>query len=148
MSWKRYARNAKPSKEMAALVKWAAVNGISHRSGLEIKVQKDLWTRKHSYDYEPVKIPYTIPKTEHTYKPDLRLPNGIYIEIKGEFTAADRKKHLYVRECHPHMDLRFVFGNPKQKFSKRPGASTYAQWCDKQGFKWAHGEVPEEWFHE
>ena len=53
-----------------------------------------------------------------TYTPDFELPNGIIIESKGRFVAADRKKHLLVQKQHPELDIRFVFSNSKAKISK------------------------------
>lgn len=46
------------------------------------------------------------------------LDNGILIEIKGYFTATDRKKHLLVKEQNPELDIRFVFGNSKNRIHK------------------------------
>ena len=40
-------------------------------------------------EYEKHQIRYTKPATNHTYKPDFRLPNGIFIETKGRFTLED-----------------------------------------------------------
>jgi hypothetical protein len=54
---------------------------------------------------------------------------------------------MQVRECHPELDIRFVFGNAQTRLSKR-SATTYAAWCDKHGFKWAHKHVPDEWLEE
>ena len=47
------------------------------------------------------------------------LYNGIIIETKGRFTAADRRKHLLVRKQHPHLDIRFVFENSNAKKLER-----------------------------
>ena len=58
------------------------------------------------------------------------LSNGIIIETKGSFTAADRRKHLAIKKQHPKLDIRFVFENSKRKLSK--GAkSSYGEWCIK-----------------
>lgn len=45
------------------------------------------------------------------------------------------------------MDIRFVFQNPKNKLYKR-SKTTYADWCDKHGFKWATKVIPSSWFKE
>ena len=83
-----------------------------------------------------------------TYTPDFLLDNGIIIETKGRFTVHDRQKHLMIRKQYgDEHDIRFVFSNPNQKLYK--GAkSTYAQWCDKKGFKYAKEYIPEAWFYE
>lgn len=68
------------------------------------------------------------------------------METKGRFVAADRSKHLAVKEQHPEHDIRFVFerNNTLNKKSK----TTYSMWCDKHGFKWAIKRIPEEWLRE
>jgi hypothetical protein len=75
------------------------------------------------------------------------LPNGIIIETKGMFTAADRRKHLAIKRQHPNLDIRFVFENGRRKLRK--GAkSTYGEWCDKHGFMCYTRIIPEEWLKE
>jgi hypothetical protein len=112
------------------------------RSGLEEKVAKELSESGIKYEYESMKIKYDVSETR-TYTPDFILPNGIIVETKGRFVAADRKKHLLIQKQFDY-DIRFVFQNAKAKLFK--GAkSTYSQWCDKHGFLWAQGSIPEEW---
>jgi hypothetical protein len=116
------------------------------RSGLEEKVGDELKAKGVSFGYESDKIKWTDHKIR-TYTPDFFLPNGIIIETKGRFTAADRRKHLEIQKQHPEQDIRFVFDNAKNKLYK--GAkSTYADWCDKNGFKWAEKSIPEAWLNE
>lgn len=117
-----------------------------YKSGLEDKVAEQLKESGIKVEYEKLKIRYRV-EEERTYTPDFQLPNGIIIETKGRFVLEDRKKHLRVKEQHPHLDIRFVFTNPHAKLRK--GAkSTYADWCDKHGFKWAAKLVPQEWIDE
>jgi hypothetical protein len=112
------------------------------RSGLEEKVAKELSESGIKYEYESMRIKYDVSETR-TYTPDFILPNGIIVETKGRFVAADRKKHLLIQKQFDY-DIRFVFQNAKAKLFK--GAkSTYSQWCDKHGFLWAQGSIPEEW---
>lgn len=112
------------------------------RSGLEERVAKELSESGIKYEYESMKIRYDVNETR-TYTPDFILPNGIIVETKGRFVAADRKKHLLIQKQFDY-DIRFVFQNAKAKLFK--GAkSTYSQWCDKHGFLWAQGSIPEEW---
>ena len=63
-----------------------------YRSGLEHKVSIYLEERKHKYGYECVKIEWE-DLAYRTYTPDFILNNGIIIETKGRFLAADRRKH-------------------------------------------------------
>ena len=117
-----------------------------YRSGLESKVSAQLNEAGVSFEYETFKIEYQVNETRK-YTPDFRLPNGIIVETKGRFVAADRKKHLLVQQQHPNLDIRFVFTNSKAKLNK--GAkSTYADWCQKHGFLYSDKTIPEEWLNE
>jgi hypothetical protein len=118
-----------------------------YRSGLEEKVGAQLESAGIVVQYESFKITYLVPASKHKYTPDYELPNGIIIETKGRFMASDRKKHVLIKEQHPELDIRFVFSNPKAKLRKG-SPTTYADWCDKNGFKWASKWVPEEWLAE
>ena len=114
-----------------------------YRSGLEDDISVDLKDRGVSFEYETLKIKWTLLENK-TYTPDFILTNGIIVESKGRFVAADRKKHLKVKEQHPNLDIRFVFSNSRGKLSK--GAkSTYGDWCDKHGFTYADKRIPDEW---
>tara|TARA_R110001592_G_scaffold87117_5_gene257319 strand:- start:44997 stop:45428 length:432 start_codon:yes stop_codon:yes gene_type:complete len=127
---------------------WAHIQrSKGHKSGFETKIDEQLKSKGIDGEYEQNEIKYVIPLTEHTYKPDFRLPNGIYIESKGWFLPDDRKKHLLIKEQNPDMDLRFVLQSPNGKIYKG-SKTTYAQWCDKNGFKWAKKEIPQEWIDE
>lgn len=119
-----------------------------YRSGLEEDIGKQLAGYGISAEYEPFAIRYTQPEINRKYTPDYILPNGIVIETKGRFTPEDRKKHLWIRDQYgPSLDLRFVFNNPRGKLRK--GAkTTYADWCEKNGFLYAGSEIPEVWLNE
>jgi len=118
-----------------------------HRSGLEDKVSDELKSKGIDGEYEKHQIQYTKPATNHTYKPDFRLPNGIFVETKGRFTLEDRKKHLLIKQQKPDLDIRFVFQNPNAKLTKK-SKTTYGMWADKNGFKWSNKDIPEEWVNE
>ena len=76
----------------------ATSRGIKHgyRSGLEDRISEQLKGLKVPFKYEEFKIKYEVNEVR-TYTPDFELPNGIIIESKGRFVAADRKKHLLVK---------------------------------------------------
>ncbi len=117
-----------------------------YRSGLEDEAVLFLTKRQKKVRYEKLKIEWEDLKYR-TYTPDFELDNGIIIETKGLFTADDRRKHLEIARQHPDIDIRFVFSNAKSKLNK--GAkSRYYEWCDKNGFLWAHRVIPEEWLKE
>tara|TARA_R110000868_G_scaffold118109_4_gene313459 strand:+ start:6537 stop:6938 length:402 start_codon:yes stop_codon:yes gene_type:complete len=120
----------------------AVKNG--YRSGLEEVVDSTLKQRNIDGEYEKHKIKYTIPATDHTYTPDFRLPNGIFVETKGRFVVEDRKKHVLIKKQHPELDIRFVFQNSKNKIRKG-SPTTYADWCIKHGFIYADKTIPQEW---
>jgi hypothetical protein len=118
-----------------------------YRSGLEEDVCNALTQLGVEYEYEKLKIRYLQPSTERQYTPDIVLENGIIIETKGRFLIADRKKHILIKRQHPHLDIRFVFSNSKQKLNKASRTS-YADWCIKNGFQYADKEVPVHWIKE
>lgn len=108
-----------------------------------LEAQKDI-----QFEYESEKLPYTS-VDYHKYIPDFivttRSGRKLYLEVKGYFRPADRKKMLLVREQHPDLDIRMVFKynnkiNPKSK-------TRYSDWCEKNGFLYClKGQIPEEWF--
>ena len=117
-----------------------------YRSGLEHKLSIYLDKNKVKYGYEDIKIEWE-DLAYRTYTPDFVLDNGIIIETKGRFMAADRRKHIAIKKQHPKLDIRFVFTNSKAKLSK--GAkSSYADWCIKHGFRYYDRIIPEEWLKE
>lgn len=130
----------KISKERAS---WVA----GYRSGLEDKISQQLQEAGIEFKYEKLKIKYEQPSVKRTYTPDFELPNGIIIETKGRLVLADRKKHIWIKEQHPHLDIRFLFQNAKNKISAG-SPTTYADWAEKNGFKWCNGKIPDEWLKE
>ena len=118
-----------------------------YRSGLEEQICDALTAAGVEYTYESMKIHYVQPATERQYTPDIVLGNGIIVELKGRFLVADRKKHLLIKRQQPHLDIRFVFSNSKQKISKA-SRTTYADWCNKNGFQFADKEIPDHWIKE
>ena len=123
-----------------------AARKYGYRSGLELKIADYLKQLKCKYKYEALKIEWE-DLTYRTYTPDFVLFNGIIIETKGMFTAADRRKHLAIKRQHPNLDIRFVFENSRRKLRK--GAkSSYSEWCIKYGFQYYDRIIPEDWIKE
>lgn len=117
------------------------------RSGLEERFASILEHLGVDFLYEKTKLKYLKPAKCCVYTPDfhIKLPNGkeLFIETKGRFTTADRMKHLYIRESHPEVDIRFVF-QQDQRICK--GSKTkYSDWCKKHGFEYAFQSIPKEW---
>jgi len=131
----------------------ASEQGIKHgyRSGLEDTISKQITSAGLQVEYETDKIEYEVPLRKAKYTPDFKLPTKtggfFYVETKGIFDLEDRKKHQFIREQHPGIDLRFVFSNANHKLYKG-SKTTYANWCDKHNFVWAHKTIPDEWLRE
>jgi len=111
------------------------------RSGLERQVAELLDELHIPYTYESEKIDYVI---EARYIPDF-IVGDIYLETKGFFKPADRKKMLAVKKCNPNLDIRLVFQAPYNKINKN-SKTTYSMWADKHGFPWCpYYAIPREW---
>lgn len=117
------------------------------RSGFEERVGDYFKHHNIPVEYEPDKIKYTLPETKHTYTPDWKIRENVYIETKGKFTAEDRKKLLAVKQQHPNVVIYLLFQRAYNKLSPK-SKTTYADWAEKNGFEWAdynEHEVPEKW---
>ena len=113
-----------------------------YRSKLEERLATLLTTLGISYEYESEKVSYTI---QHNYTPDFVLPNHTYLEAKGYWDAADRRKILAVKKDNPDMDLRMVFQAPYNTISKK-SKTTYAMWCEKHNIPWtSYHDIPLDW---
>jgi hypothetical protein len=121
------------------------------RSGLEERICDQLTEEEIKFRYEALTLAFIQPSKNRKYTPDFELfkldGSPLIIETKGRFTLEDRQKMLWVKEQYPGMDIRLLFTNSKQKLSK--GAkSTYADWCDKHGYRYADKLIPKEWLRE
>ena len=131
---------------LANAKQFRAARKYGYRSGLELKVSDYLKELNVDFLYEKVKIEWE-DLAYRTYTPDFVLQNGIIIETKGMFTAADRRKHIAIKKQHPNLDIRFVFENSRRKLRK--GAkSTYGEWCVKYGLRYYDRIIPEDWLKE
>ena len=117
-----------------------------YRSGLEKDNADRLTKLGAKFEYEKTKIKWEDFKVR-SYTPDFILENGIIIETKGRFVAADRRKHLEIKKQHPSLDIRFVFSNSRAKLNKN-SKTTYGDWCDKHGFQYRDRVIPKEWIDE
>ena len=126
---------------------WSKHISATYRSGLEDCIAKQLENAGVKSSYEGYQIKYVIPASDHIYTPDFILPNGIIVESKGLFEVADRQKHLYIKQQYPNLDIRFVFTNPNTKIYKG-SKTTYADWCNKNGFQYTKKLIPLGWLKE
>ncbi len=121
---------------------------LGFRSGLEDVTAASLRVQGVAFDYEKLKVKFIHPARVATYTPDFLLRhNGIIVETKGRFEAADREKHLLVRMQHPDLDIRLVFSRSKTPIRKG-SPTTYADWCRTHGFQFADKTIPQEWIEE
>ena len=127
--------------------RWSGTKQHKYRSGFELRLVEVLRKGGIPVEYEAYCLSYTVPASLHTYTPDLMLPNGILVELKGLFDLTDRKKHVLIREQYPDLDVRIVFQNAALKIYKG-SKTTYGMFCDKYGIVWADKDIPKEWFSE
>jgi hypothetical protein len=121
-----------------------------YRSGLEKKIATQIEKNNLPIIFESDKIPYVLPSRGSKYCPDFKLPKKggfFYLESKGRFVTADRQKHILIKQQHPEIDIRFVFSNQNAKLYKG-SKTTYASWCSKNGFQFAHKWIPQDWLDE
>jgi len=142
MSKKKTSKEESLDWAKKAYDKLKARKDIKFKSKLEEKVATLLTNLGISYEYESTKVPYTI---EHNYIPDFHLPNYTYLETKGYWSPADRRKVLAVKRDNPEIDLKMVFQSPYNKINKH-SKTTYAMWCEKHDIPWAsYHDIPLEW---
>lgn len=109
----------------------------SPRNAFEKKIAGQLKKSKYPYKYESMRVPYLL---KGYYLPDFVREDGrILIETKGYFRPEAKRKMLAALKTNPHLDIRLIFYNKKDKDIK---------WAEKNGFKWAVGSVPESWLIE
>lgn len=129
------------------------------RSGLEETIAGTLDVRGVRYDFEKHKVQYEQPAKSRTYTPDFWLPHkldialpkveqrGFFIETKGRWLTEDRQKHQHIRKSNPKIDIRLLFSNANARISKQ-SATTYAAYCDRNEWVYAHRSVPLAWLIE
>jgi hypothetical protein len=129
------------------------------RSKFERRIAKELKDANIDFKYEHTSYEYDEPLRKNRarcadcgsgsllrtgwYTPDFFLGNGVIIETKGRFTAADRRKMIAVKKEHPDLDIKMLFmrNNKIQKNSK----TYYTDWCVQHGYDYAVGHPKEEW---
>jgi hypothetical protein len=112
------------------------------KSGFERSFTTNLKSREIKFKYESTKVPYVL---ERSYFPDFEIiDHGFFIETKGLLDRDSKAKMIAVKQQHPELDIRFVFMKADRRI---PGTKeTHAHWAERNGFKWAEGIAPEEWF--
>jgi len=135
------------------------------RSGLEMKAAGILTKLKIKWTFESLKLDYTIKSPVYKkmkcdkcgsnqmtifkrYTPDFILEDlELILEIKGRFSAADRKKMSAVTKQNPDRDIIIVFQYPNTRLTKKR-KKTNAMWCNEQGIRCMGIGDMEEYFTE
>ena len=130
------------------------------RSKFEKKIAEILHSKGVVYEYETYQFEYEEPLRKNRsrclvcdstdlvrvgwYTPDFYIPlSHVFIETKGRFSAADRRKMLSVIEAHPEEKFVMLFMRDN-KIHKR-STTTYTDWCRDNGIDCAVMEPKEEW---
>ncbi len=125
--------------------------GVEYKSKLEVTVAELLTEartklkRSFKFDYEHCPFLYTL--EERTYWPDFQIVREdgtcIFIEVKGYLDRDAQRKMLAVKDCHPKETFVFLFS--KDNLIRKGAKMRYSGWCEKHGFDYAIGKVPERW---
>lgn len=115
-----------------------------YKSSMEHRVIEPLLSR--GAEYEPCFLRYPAQRLLR-YTPDVVLPNGIVVEVKGWFTGKDRTKLRDVRAAYPDLELRMVLATPRAYITQKR-EQTQSGWCEANGIRWAEQAVPDSWFTE
>lgn len=117
-----------------------------YKSGLEFKIAGLLKENNIKVLYEPDKVSYVVPASDHKYTMDFKLRKNVYIEGKGRLLPSERKKHLLVKEQNPDIEIKFFFENADKPIYKGSKTS-YGDWATKHGFQWTDLKrgLPNDW---
>lgn len=114
---------------------------MSYKSGFERTITANLSMRGVEFTYEELRLPYIL---EGEYRPDFVIKSsGIIVEAKGFLDQASKRKMLAVKRQHPDLDIRFLFQQADKKM--QGSKKTHGEWATKNGFKYAEGEIPDDW---
>jgi len=116
---------------------------MAYKSGFERQIAANLAMRKVKFSYEELRLPYTL---HGTYSPDFVIASsGIIVEAKGFLDRDSKRKMIAVKQQHPDLDIRFLFQQADKKM--QGSKKTHGEWATKNGFKFAEGEIPDEWLN-
>ena len=100
------------------------------RSKFEKRVADELDSLKIEYEYEKIKVPYTL---EKKYVSDFSF-DDILLEVKGYLRQTDITKMKALKKQHPELRIVFLFQAPdKPMYGSK---TTHAEWATKNGFEW------------
>lgn len=95
------------------------------------------------YEFEAESFEYII---KSKYTPDFKIAHNVFIETKGLFDSADRRKMKAFVAQYPKIKVYMLFGNSTNKIRKG-SKTTYAMWCKKYGIECADIKdgIPTKW---
>lgn len=118
------------------------------KKGFKSKLEKDfaglMFCSGLAFSYEPDRFAFV---TQTHYTPDFKIKKNVYIETKGYFSPSNRSRLLSFREQFPQIQIYLMFQRADNYLDKK-SKTTYAQWCDQHGFKWAdiRKGIPKHWW--
>jgi len=117
------------------------------RSVGEVRCAADMDKRRLGYQYESIKLNYTI---NATYTPDFvtTLPDGslLVIEYKGKMVSQTRTKIRAIIESNPRIHLCLVFERSNNKLSPRKNSMKYWEWANRYHIPNNERVAKDEWF--
>jgi hypothetical protein len=130
------------------------------RSKYERTVANWLFEQGVEYEYETYQFEYEEPLRKNRakcsdcdgtnlvrmgwYTPDFYIPRShLFIETKGRWTAADRRKMLAVTNQHP--DETFVMLFMRDNRITKRSATSYTDWCGANNIDSSVGLPKKEW---
>ena len=124
--------------------KYKTTNGLFVRSQYEKTVIDNMVRQKRIIKYEPESIPYKIIETRK-YTPDLILPSGVWVELKGWLRRDDRILLRRVVAAYPTRNFCILFQRERPWAKGKP--TTNVQWARKIGMIAEAGDtIPEAWY--
>jgi hypothetical protein len=136
--------------------KYLSVGGHSCESKFEKACLDDLLARGVGFAYEPESLVYSTSVRlssctncgssevvqRRSYTPDLKFPNGLFVELKGRLDGKARRLLKAASEQHPSSPIWFVF---QQNNLYGSAGKRYSDFATQIGARWALGKVPQEW---
>jgi hypothetical protein len=132
---------------------------MKYRSKFEAKIAKELDDAGVKYTYESYSYEYEEPLRKNKarcatcggselvrsgfYTPDFFLKNGVIIETKGRFTAADRRKMIAVKKDHPKEKIVMLFMRDNK--IHRNSKTHYSDWCMENDYDFSINVIKPEW---
>ena len=124
--------------------KYKCSNGMYVRSQYERDVIENMLRQRKLVQYESEQVPYKVIETR-TYTPDLVLPSGVWVELKGWLRRDDRVKPRRIVAAYPTRNFCILF--QKEKPWQKKGKTTNVEWARKVGLIAAAGDtIPDSWY--